>query len=237
VITGKVLIYKRGGGTELRELLYALVPYSLNKALVKRRFGCSKLNKELMDGRVVIYPPSLDLKKIVATELDQAIAFLPYCAKPMGNFECPVSDPVYGRKSRKCIKASGGRCDVPCSVGKMVDVLLGHGYTKDRIFIIDSDSNLFPWLKKKKEEGYKYVIPGVGCYYGIGYALDFIGRKLGYQGCIVFMEDYDPEDKEHGLCRSVFDYLNMDKTDKGKRTKIDDKSIQLIEKILDGEYP
>jgi hypothetical protein len=29
----------------------------------------------------------------------------------------------------------------------------------------------------------------------------------------------------------------MEKTDKGKRTKIDDKSIRLIEKILDGEYP
>jgi len=155
----------------------------------------------------------------------------------MGDFECPLSDPAYGRKSLKCIKTSGGRCDVPCSVGKMVDVLMSHGYTKDRIFIIDSDSNLFPWLKKKKEEGYKYVIPGVGCYHGVGYALNFIGRKLGYQGCIVFLEDYDPEDKKHGLCRSVFDYLSMDKMDKGKRTKIDDKSIQLIEKILDGEYP
>jgi hypothetical protein len=50
----------------------------------------------------------------------------------------------------------------------------------------------------------------------IGYALDFIGRELGYKECIVLLDDYDPEDKKHGLCRSVFDYLNMDTTDRGK---------------------
>jgi hypothetical protein len=209
----------------------------LNKALLKRKFGCSNISATLRDSRVIIYPPNLDLKKVVTTELDKTVAFLPYCAKPLGDFECPLSDPVYGRKNRKCIRLSGGRCDVPCSLGKMVDVLKGHGFTRDQIFIVDSDSNLFPWLKNKKEEGYKYVIPGVACYYGVGYALDFIGRKLGYKGCIVFLEDYDPEDKKHGLCRGAHDYLNMDKTDKGKRTKISDKSIQLIEKILDGEYP
>lgn len=222
---------------QLRELLHAIIPYSLNKKLAERKCGFNKQDKVLIKNQVALYPPSLDLKKIVTTELDRAIAFFPYCAKPTGDFKCPASDTFYGRKNQKCIKLSGGRCDVPCSVGKMVDVLKRHGYTRDRILIIDSDSNLLPWLEKKKEEGYKYVIPGVACYYGIGYALDFIGRKLGYKGCIVFMEDYDPEDKKHGLCRNVFDYLSMDKTDKGKRTKISDKSIQLIEKILDGEYP
>ena len=222
---------------QLRELLHAIIPYSLNKKLAERKCGFNKQDKVLIKNQVALYPPSLDLKKIVTTELDRTIAFLPYCARPLGDIKCPLSDPVYGRKHRKCIRLSGGRCDVPCSVGEMVDVLKRHGYTKDRIFIVDSDSNLFPWLEKKKEEGYKYVIPGVACYYGIGYALDFIGRKLGYKGCIVFLEDYDPEDKKHGLCRNVFDYLSMLKTDKGKRTKINDKSIQLIEKILDGEYP
>ena len=216
--------------------MYAFRPYSLSKALLKRKFGCSDVSATLRDGRVIIYPPTLDLKKIVTTELDKTVAFIPYCAKPL-DFHCPVSDPVYGRKVKKCLKVTGGECSVPCSLGKMVDVLKRHGYTKDQIFIIDSDSNLFPWLKEKKEEGYRYVIPGVGCYYGIGYALDFIGRKLGYKGCIVLLDDYDPEDKKHGMCRSVFDYLNMDTTDRGKKTKISDKSIQLIEKILDGEYP
>ena len=172
----------------------------------------------------------------MTSELDKTVAFLPYCAKSL-DFKCPVSDPVYGRKVKKCLKVDGGECNVPCSLGDMVDVLKRHGYTKDQIFIIDSDSNLFPWLKEKKKEGYKYVIPGVGCYYGIGYALDFIGRKLGYKGCIVLLDDYDPEDIKNGLCRNVFDYLNMDTTDKGKKTKITDKSIKLIEKILDGEYP
>ncbi|NOR47611.1 MAG: hypothetical protein GQ533_06150 [Methanosarcinaceae archaeon] len=218
-------------------MLYALRPYSLNKALLKRKFGCNEVSATLRDGRLIIYPPTLDLKKIVTSELDKTIAFIPYCAKPFEDFECPANDPDYGRKNQKCIKVSGGECNVPCSVGKMVDVLLDHGYKKDQIFIIDSDSNLFPWLIKKKEEGYKYVIPGVACYYGIGYALDFIGDKLGYRGCIVLLEDYIPGDTKHGVCRSISDYMYMEKIDKGKRTKIDDKSVRLIEKILDGEYP
>lgn len=209
----------------------------MNKVLLKRKFGCNKASAVLRDSRVIIYPPTLDLKKIVETELDKAVAFLPYCAKPLVDFECPANDPYYGRKNQKCIKLSGGRCNVPCSLGKMVDVLKEHGYGKDRIFIIDRDSNLFPWLKQKKDEGYKYVIPGVACYYGVGYALNFIGRELGYKGCIVLLDDYELGDKEHGVCRGVNDYLNMEKTDKGKRTKIVDKSIQLVEKILNGEYP
>lgn len=224
---------------QLRELLHAIIPYSLNKALVERRVGFNKQDKVLIKSQVALYPPSLDLKKVVTTELDRAVAFMPYCAKPTGDVECPVSSPIYVRKNQKCIRLSGGRCDVPCSVGKMVDVLKRHGFTNDRIFIIDSDSNLFPWLKKKREEGYKYYLPGVGCYYGVGCSLEYCGKNLGFEGCIVFLEDYDPEDKKHGLCRSMSDHLNEDKTlkDKGKRTKINDKSIQLIEKILDGEYP
>lgn len=223
---------------QLRELLHAIIPYSLNKALVERRVGFNKQDKVLIKSQVALYPPSLDLNKVVTTELDRTIAFLPYCARPMGDVECPLSNHIRGRKHQKCIRLSGGRCDATCSVGKMVDVLKRHGFTKDRIFIIDSDSNLFPWLKKKREEGYKYFIPGVACSYGVGYALDLICKELGYGGCIVFLEDYDPKDKKNGLCRSIYDYLNddCDGRDKGKRTKISDKSIQLIEKILDGEY-
>ena len=230
---------REGGGlsTKVREILYALRPYSLNKALLKWKFGCNKASAKLMDSRVIIYPPTLDLKKVVTFELDKTVAFLPYCAKPLGDFECPANDSYYGRKNQKCIKVAGGSCEVQCSLGKMVDVLKDHGYGKDQIFIIDSDSNLFPWLKMKKDEGYKYVVPGVACYYGVGYALNFIGSELGYQGCIVLLEDYDLDDKEHGVCRGISDYLNMEKTDKGKRTKIADSSIRLIEKILDGEYP
>jgi hypothetical protein len=85
----------------------------------------------LRDGRVIIYPPTLDLKKIITSELDKTIAFLPYCAKPFGDIECPAIDPHYGRKNQKCIKVSGGECNVPCSLGKMVDVLKNHGYGKN----------------------------------------------------------------------------------------------------------
>lgn len=134
----------------------------MNKALLKRKFKCNDVSATLRDSRVIIYPPTLDLKKVVTTELDKTVAFLPYCTKPL-DFHCPVSDPAYGRKVKKCLKVSGGECSVPCSLGKMVDVLKRHGYTEDQNFIIDSDSNLFPRLKEKKEEGYRYVIPGVGC--------------------------------------------------------------------------
>lgn len=166
-------------------------------------------------------------------ERDKAIAFLPYCAKPKGDYTCPVSDSVNERKNQKCLKLDGGKCRVPCTLGNMVDVLKKHGFTKDRVFIIDKDSNLFPWLIQKREEGYKYFFPGVGCYYGVGYALNYVVEKLGYQGgCIVFLDDYVPGDKKNGVCRSINDYLNMEKSDKGKRTKITDKSVYLVDDLL-----
>ena len=219
---------------KIKELLHAIMPYSLKKFLVTRQVGFNKQDKILIDSRIALYPPTFDLRKVV-DKIDKSVAFLPYCAKAKG--ECPLSNGIHGRKNQKCIRLSGGRCKVQCSLGKMVDVLKAHGYGKDQIFIIDSDSNLFPWLKKKKEEGYKYVFPGVACYYGVGYALNFIGKELGYEGCIVLLDDYNPEDKKYGLCRSFFNYLNMNKMDKGNKTKICNKSIKLIEKILNGEYP
>jgi hypothetical protein len=224
-----------GKSTEFKELLYASMPYSLNQYLVKRKCCFSEQDKILRDSRLVIYPPTLDIKEIVTNELDKAIAFLPYCAKPLGDKGCPVSDSVYARKNQKCLKLDG-KCNVPCSLGNMIDVLKKHGYTKDRIFIIDSESNLFPWLKKKRKEGYKYFFPGVGCYYGVGYALNRVEKELGFTGCIAFLDDYDPNDKKNGVCRGIHDYMNMDTKDKGKRTRISDESIRLIEKILSGEY-
>ena len=175
---------------QIKEFLYSLLPYSLKQNIVKFKCGVNKQAELLRDSHIAIYPPSLDFKKVVNTELDRSIAFLPYCTKPMGNLECPAADSVYNRKNQNCIKLSGGECNISCSLGKMVDVLKKYGYTKDRIFIIDRDSNLFPWLKQKKEEGYKYFFPGVGCYYGVGYALDYIEKELGYTGCIVFLDDY-----------------------------------------------
>ena len=221
---------------QLRELLHAIIPYSLNKKLIKRKCGFNKQDQVLIKNQVALYPPSLDLKKVVDTEIDRSIAFLPYCAKPMGDNKCPANNSVCKRKNQKCIKISGSTCNVPCSLGKMIDVLKKHGFTKDQIFIIDSDSNLFPWLIKKKEEGYKYFLPGIGCPYGVGYALDYVGKKLGYKGCIIFLDDYDPNDKKNGVCRTIHDYLNMETTDKGKRTKINDGAIQLMENILAGKY-
>ena len=117
----------------------------------------------------------------------------------------------------------------------MVDILKKHSFTKDRIFIIDRDSNLFPWLEEKKSEGYKYFLPGIGCHYGVGYALKYVQKEIGLEGCIVFLQDNDSLDKGHGVCKSIFDYNNMEKTDKEKKTKISDESLKIIEGILSGK--
>ncbi|WP_234993664.1 hypothetical protein [Methanohalophilus portucalensis] len=176
----------------------------------------------------------MDINRVVEEELDKCVSFLPYCAKPLGENSCPLNNPSDGRKSQDCLKLNDKKCNVECSLGEMVDLLKENGFTSDRIFIIDSDSNLFPWLKQKKQEGYKYLMPGIGCPYGINYALDYIGKKMGFSGCMVFIEDYDPKDPKNGVCKSPSDYLNMEHGDKGKKTKITEESIQLMRKILDG---
>jgi hypothetical protein len=117
----------------------------------------------------------------------------------------------------------------------MIEILKEKDFTKDRIFIIDSDSALFPWLEGKKSEGYNYFLPGIGCHYGVGYALKYIQTKIGLEGCIVFLQDFDPLDSDHGVCKSIFDYNSMEKTDRGKRTKISNESLQIVEDILSGK--
>lgn len=195
----------------------------------------NQINKHLLDQKIAISSPDIDIQKIVRDELDKCISFIPYCAKPLGNFVCPVSSNRNSRKNRKCLKLDNRSCNVPCSLGDMVDILKEKGFTKDRIFIIDSDSELFPWLEKKKREGYEYFLPGVGCHYGVGYALKHIQKEIGMEGCIVFLQDYDPLDSKHGVCKSIFDYNSMEKTDKGKRTKMSEESIKIIEDILSGK--
>lgn len=207
----------------------------MNKRLIESRLSSIQENKELRNHKLAISSPDLDIQKIILDELDRCIAFIPYCAKPYGNFVCPVSSNEASRKNRKCLKLDDKQCNVPCSLGEMIDVLRKYNFTKDRIFIIDSDSELFPWLKKKKAEGYKYFLPGIGCHYGVGYALKYIQEEIGMEGCIVFLQDYDPLDSKHGVCKSIFDYNRMEKTDKGKRTIINEESIRIIEKILSGE--
>lgn len=218
----------------IKEVVHAFTPYSINKFLIERKCKLNKQESIPKNSSLAVYPTSLDINKVIEEELDKCVAFLPYCAKPRENFTCPVSDHQDGRKNQKCLKLDGAKCKVPCSLGKMVDILKQKGFTKDRIFIIDSDSNLFPWLIQKRKEGYKYFMPGIGCHYGVKYALDYVEKTLGFKGCIVFIEDYDPKDPKHGVCKSPSDYLNMEYGDKGKRTRIPDEAIYLMEKVLDG---
>ena len=221
---------------KIRDLLYSLMPHSMNKSFVKWKCGLRFQDEVLQSNRIAMYPHTLDIDELVSNKLERAVSFLPYCAKPKDDFECPLCDPVYGRKDSKCLKLMESECNVPCSLGAMIDVLKRHGFTPDRIFIIDNDSNLLSWLEEKKNEGYDYFFPGVACYYGVGYALDYISKKLGYSGCIVFLDDYDSYDSRNGMCRGIFDYMNMEKYDKDKRTKISDQSIKTMDMLLGGEY-
>lgn len=217
------------------ERLYSFIPYSVNKRLIENKLSSDNINKHLLSYNVAISSPSIDLTKIVDDELDSCVSFLPYCAKPLGNSVCPVSGKGSSRKNKLCLKLEGKKCNVPCSLGDTISILTKYGFTKDRIFIIDSDSNLFPWLEEKKSEGYNYFLPGVGCHYGVSYALKYVQKKIGLEGCVVFLQDQDPLDKVHGVCKSIFDYNSMEKTDKGKRTKISNESLEIIECILSGE--
>jgi hypothetical protein len=216
------------------EKVYSFIPYSLNKRLTEKRLSFNPVNTRLLNYNMALSTPSFDIQKIVDDELDSCISFIPYCAKPSIDYVCPASD-INMRKNRKCLKLDGKKCTVPCSLGRMVDILMEKGFTKERIFVIDSDSNLFPWLKKKKSEGYNYFLPGVGCHYGVGYALRYVQKEIGMEGCIVFLQDYDPLDKDHGVCKTIFDYNNIEKIDKGKRTKISDESLRIIEDLLSGD--
>lgn len=220
----------------LRDLLYAITPYSIHEKIVGKKCKFSKQDKQLVDSNLALYPHTLDINKVVTEDIDKCISFLPYCAKPTGEHECPVSNKEQKRKNQHCVKLSNGKCTVPCSLGDMVDVLKKYGFTKNQIFIIDSDSNLFPWLVQKRKEGYEYFMPGVGCKYGVSYAIDLVGKKLGYKGCIAFVDDYCPTDPKNGVCKCMSDYMGMEGLDKGKRTKVHENTIILMDQILSGNY-
>lgn len=219
-----------------RELIYGLIPYSIHQRIVRWKCKFKKQDTLLIENHLALYPHSLNISKVVKNDLDKCIAFLPYCAKPIGDHECPTSDKINHRKNQDCIKLSGGRCEVPCSLGEMVDVLMKHGFKNDQVLIIDRDSNLFPWLQQKRKEGYEYFMPGTGCKYGVSYAIDYIGKKMGYKGCVAFVDDYCTEDKENGVCKGMNDYLGMEGMDKGKRTKMHKETIILMDRILSGNY-
>jgi hypothetical protein len=224
------------GNMQLRDLIYAMIPYPIHKMIVGWKCKFTRQNEQLVDNHLALYPHSLDINKVIKEDIDKCVSFLPYCAKPLGENECPASDKVHKRKNQKCIKVSGGNCNVPCSLGDMVDVLTKYGFTKDQIFIIDRDSNLFPWLVQKRKEGYEYFMPGVGCHYGVSYAIDLVGKKLGYKGCIAFVDDFCTSDTKNGVCKCMNDYIGMEGLDKGKRTKMHKETIILMDQILSGNY-
>jgi hypothetical protein len=217
-------------------LLYSLQPYSWIMSDVKKKMEFDKIDPILKKGNIALYPHSLNVKNVIK-ELDKTVAFIPYCAKPMEvNQTCPTSNQIKGRKNQKCLCLSDEKCSIVCSVGKMITMLKTHGFTNDQIFICDNDSNLLKWLKQKREAGYKHIFPGVACFYGIGCALKTIGEKLGYDGCIILLEDYHHNDKKNGVCRNLTNYLSMEKYDKMNKTRINNESIVLTDYLLSGKF-
>lgn len=193
------------------ELFYAVIPHSLNNKLVEKRVQPEYLKP------LGIYPKKI---KISSIPLDKCISFMPYCAKPDN---CPMNK-NNGRKNQDCLKLDGKKCKVDCSIHDTLDVLMKNGFTKDRIFIIDSDPKLFEWLKQKKNEGYEYYFAGIGCRYSVNYALNIV-KKIGFKGGLISFVDGDD-------CKCMKDYLGMENGDKGRHTYISQESIKKLEYIF-----
>jgi hypothetical protein len=118
----------------------------------------------------------------------------------------------------------GKECNIKCSIKETINVLFDNGFTSDRIFIIDRDSNLFPWLEQKHLQGYNYFFAGFGCYYGVAYALSIV-MKIGFKGGLAgFVEG--------NYCRTMKDYMGMEEGDKGRNTEITPQSIESLKKAF-----
>lgn len=177
------------------EKIMGRLPYRLIKAYIERKTNTS--------AGIALYPTTLSVDDMLSN-IDKCISFIPYCAKPV---QCPE-----GRKTQECRKLRRQKCGLECSVGEMITELHFIGMKSEQIFIIDCDDNLFTWLKCRREEGYEYFLPGIGCHYGVAYALNYIHKKMGYSGVVMFLEG--------DTCRCKVDYDGMEGMDKGKKTRV-----------------
>lgn len=129
------------------------------------------------------------------------LSFMPYCCKP---FDCPV-----GRKNQRCVLLENGECDLDCSITDGVIFSILSGVNINDIFIIDKDEYLFSWLEDKSDEGYDFIVIGVGCDYAINMAWDYV-RSLGFVGNVVSLKG--------DVCNKEKDYDEMEERDAGKKT-------------------
>ena len=191
-------------------------PYGFILASLSERLQFDKLDFNMRSMGLVTVPPDFDLRKFSE---EKSIGFMPYCCKP---FDCPMNA-THGRKSQACLALEEKKCDHPkCSIERFVRIADKLGIQD--YMIIDSDPNLFKWLAEKKDEGYKHVI-GVACEFAVSYALEVIHVQLGYDGLIVLING----DK----CKNKEEYAEMDSTDRGRLTFIDEWTISTLEEIID----
>ena len=181
----------------IEEELMGMIPYPLLKEYIE--------NKTNPVNNIAVYPESLSINTIL-NDIEHCIAWIPYCSKPKS---CAGM-----RKTQECRVLQGYDCKqlYKCSIGNLINELYDIGMKTDQIFIIDCDDNLFSWIKQKKEEGYKYFLPGVGCHYGVAYALRYIHEELGFSGVVVYLEG--------NTCTCKEDYDGMEGEDKGKESFI-----------------
>lgn len=155
-------------------VLFSFLPQAIQEKAAQKKVGGDDVT------HLALYPPEFNIEDM---DLSKTIAFLPYCCKPQG---CPADD---NRKSEYCNLKIGEQCDYGnmCDVGRWIKVLERAGIKTHNIFIIDSDDNLFNWLKFKREARYKYVV-GFGCTFSILYAIDYVFDTLGFKGVVGYIQ-------------------------------------------------
>ncbi len=190
-------------------------PYAFILESLVERLEMDRVDRRLTSVGIIPVPPDLDVRTLAD---GKSVAFLPYCSTP---FDCP-SNAEYGRKCNKC-QAVEGLCDhLSCSVGRFIQVVKKFGVKQ--FHIIDTDSGLFEWLAKKREEGYTHVF-GVACEFAVSYALEVIHGQLGFDGLIVTING----DK----CKTKEEYAESDASDRDRITFVDEWTISTIEEIAD----
>jgi hypothetical protein len=144
------------------------------------------LNEGFVKVELMPHPTPLELNRL-ATEFDKSLAYIPYWLKPKN---CPTNDAITGKKNRNCLQISGSKCNEECSIKKLVKTLEKYGIKKEQLFVIDGDASLLDWLKGKTEQDCNHLNPGIRSRYAVSYALDFVGKTMGYDGLILVLEGH-----------------------------------------------
>ncbi|HEX9907419.1 MAG TPA: DUF116 domain-containing protein [Thermoplasmata archaeon] len=190
-------------------------PYAFILESLADRLELRKVSPRLNSVGIIPVPVEFDPKRFAD---ERSVGFAPYCSKP---FDCPLNATL-GRKSNSC-QAVDDKCEHhSCSINRFIKI--AHKLGIQEFYVIETDSGLFRWLAKKREEGYKHVV-GVACEFAVSYALEVIHGQLGFDGYIVVING----DK----CKTKVDYSESDISDRGRLTFVDEWTLAALEEIAD----